>query len=197
MYITGKQAGKKFGYNPRTISRWALAGKIRYITSSGGHKRFLVADLENISQGIDSRQVILYARVSTATQKDDLDTQRKYLSSFYPQAKVISDLGSGLNFKRRNFIELMEMVANQEVSKIVVGHKDRLCRFGFDFVEWYCNQNKCQIEVLDNLKLSPHQELVKDVLDIIHCFSSKLYFLRRYEKEIKEKELDKFDKVVL
>ena len=194
MYITGKQASKKFGYNPRTISRWALANKVRYIKSPGGHKRFLVSDLESISQGVDERDVILYARVSTATQKDDLLTQKEYLSSYYPKAKIITDMGSGLNFKRKNFIKLMEMVANQEVKKIVIGHRDRLCRFGFDFIEWFCNQNKCQIEVLNNTKLSPHEELVKDVLDIIHCFSSKLYFLRRYEKDIKEREIDKLDK---
>lgn len=196
MYVTGSQASKKFGYNARTISRWALDGKIKYITSPGGHKRFLVSDLENISQGINTREIILYARVSTSTQKDDLETQRNYLSKHYPQAKVITDLGSGLNFKRKNFLYLMDQVGAGQIKKIVVGHKDRLCRFGFDFIEWYCNQNKCQIEVLDNSKLSPHQELMKDFMDIMHCFSSKLYFLRRYVKEIKNNNLDNIDNSV-
>ncbi len=193
MYITGKQASKKFGYNARTISRWALAGKVKFIASPGGHKRFLIADLENISQGEDLREIVLYARVSTSTQKDDLETQRVYLSKFYPQAKVLTDLGSGLNFKRKTFVKLMDQVGRGEIKKIVIGHKDRLCRFGFDFVEWYCNQNKCQIEVLDNSKLSPHQELMADFMAIMHCFSSKLYFLRRYEKEISQEKLDKID----
>jgi predicted site-specific integrase-resolvase len=88
----------------------------------------------------------------------------------------------------------MEQVGRGEIRKIVVGHKDRLCRFGFEFVEWYCSQNKCLIEVLDNAKLSPHEELMKDFMAIMHCFSSKLYFLRRYQKDITE-EL-KLDKIV-
>lgn len=197
MYVTGKQASQKFGYNARTISRWALSGKVKFISSPGGHKRFLISDLENISQNIDERDIVLYARVSTASQKDDLETQRVYLSKFYPQAKIVTDLGSGLNFKRKAFVKLMEQVGRGEIKKIVIGHKDRLCRFGFDFVEWFCNQNKCQIEVLDNSKLSPHEELMKDFMSIMHCFSSKLYFLRRYVKEIKEEQnLDKIDKVV-
>lgn len=67
-----------------------------------------------------------------------------------------------------------------------MAHKDRLCRFGFDFVEWFCNLNGCQIEVLNHTYKSPHQELMD-------CFSSKLYFLRSYEKKIQD-ELDKNNK---
>lgn len=79
----------------------------------------------------------------------------------------------------------MSKVAQGEVSKIVVAHKDRLCRFGFDFVEWFCNLHNCQIVVLNNSYKTPHQELMDDFMSIMHCFSSKLYFLRKYEKEIK------------
>ncbi len=103
--------------------------------------------------------------------------------------RCISDIGSGLNFKRRKFIHLMERVARREIDTIVVAHQDRLCRFGFDFIEWFCNLNNCQIVVLNNAYQTPHQELMDDFMAIMHCFSSKLYFLRRYEKEIRsEKE---------
>jgi len=88
----------------------------------------------------------------------------------------------------------MSQVANHGVKKIVVAHKDRLCRFGFDFVEWFCNLNGCQIEVLNHTYKSPHQELMEDFMAVMHCFSSKLYFLRSYEKKIQE-EMDKSDKV--
>lgn len=84
----------------------------------------------------------------------------------------------------------MERVAKREVSVIVVAHKDRLCRFGFDFIEWFCALNSCQIVVLNKSYKTPHQELLDDFMSIMHCFSSKLYFLRRYEKEIRS-ESDK------
>lgn len=135
-------------------------------------------------------ETILYARVSTNTQKDDLKHQQEYLGSQYPGCRCISDIGSGLNFKRRKFIALMERVAKREIGAIVVADKDRLCRFGFDFVEWFCQLNNCQIVVLNNSYKTPHQELMDDFMAIMHCFSSKLYFLRRYEKEIRS-ETDK------
>ncbi len=87
----------------------------------------------------------------------------------------------------------MEQVAHHEVKKIVVAHKDRLCRFGFEFVEWFCNINNCQIEILNHTYKTPHQELMDDFMAVMHCFSSKLYFLRSYEKKIKS-EIDKIDK---
>lgn len=135
-------------------------------------------------------EAVLYARVSTYGQKEDLKHQLEYLGSSYPDCKCISDIGSGLNFKRRKFIKLMERVARREVSFIVVAHKDRLCRFGFDFIEWFCELNNCQIVVLNKSYKTPHQELMDDFMSIMHCFSSKLYFLRRYEQEIRS-ESDK------
>ncbi len=176
MYLTPKQVQEKFGYHPKTLSRWADEGKIQYIKSPGGHRRYLLSALEKLaaetSDTKDTREIILYVRVSTHSQKEDLASQREYVSSYYPQCKCISDIGSGLNFKRKKFLKLMEQVAAHEIKKIVVAHKDRLCRFGFDFVEWFCNLNNCQIEVLNNTYKSPHQELMDDFME---CF---FYFYR-------------------
>ena len=83
----------------------------------------------------------------------------------------------------------MEQVA-VEIETVVVAHRDRLARFGFDFIEWFCHLNNCQIIVLNNTYKTPHQELMDDFMAIMHCFSSKLYFLRRYEKQIRS-ETDK------
>ncbi|WP_260675939.1 recombinase family protein [[Scytonema hofmanni] UTEX B 1581] len=95
---------------------------------------------------------------------------------------------SRMNWKRKNCIKLMTQVSNKEISEIVVGHKDRLCRFGFEFVEWFCNLHHCKITVVNNAKLSPHEELMQDFMAIMHCFSSKLYFLRAYKKKIEEEQ---------
>jgi predicted site-specific integrase-resolvase len=197
-YITPREAQKLFGFHPKTLNRWAVAGKIGFIRSVGGHARYSVDSLEQVAHSQvahaeDTRKVILYARVSTAGQKEDLQSQSDYISKAYPQCRVISETGSGMNLKRKKFIEIMEAVARKEVKLIVVAHKDRLARFGFEFIEWFCNSNNCQIEVINNSYKTPHQELVDDFMAIMHCFSSKLYFLRRYKDEIK-KEVEQLDK---
>lgn len=191
-YITPQQAKQMFGFHPKTLNRWALANKIDFIRSVGGHARYSIDSLKQISYTEDNRKIILYARVSTATQKDDLKSQSDYISKAYPQCRVISETGSGMNFKRKKFIEIMEAVARKEVKLIVIAHKDRLVRFGFEFIEWFCSINHCQIEIINNTYKTPHQELVDDFMAIMHCFSSKLYFLRRYKDEIK-KEAEKLD----
>ena len=137
---------------------------------------------------IEKGETVLYARVSTNSPKEDLKHQQEYLGSNYPGCRCISDIGSGLNFKRRKFIRLMEQVSTREIDTIVVAHKDRLARFGFDLIEWFCHLNSCQIVVLNNSYKTPHQELMDDFMSIMHCFSSKLYFLRRYEKQIRSEK---------
>ena len=135
-------------------------------------------------QAKPQEKTVLYCRVSTQSQKEDLDTQVIELSRRAPDSEVIREIGSGMNFKRKKFMALMHRVAQGEVSQIVVGHKDRLCRFGFDFVEWFCNLNGCKITVLGKTELSPDEELMQDFMSIMHCFSSKLYVLRKYKEKI-------------
>ncbi len=174
MYLTPKQVYEKYGYHPKTLADWADEGKIPCIKSAGGHRRYPVSALENIKceARIAFAQVVTYARVSTPSQKDDLQTQINYLVSRYPNCECVSDIGSGLNFKRKKFLKLMQRIANQEIQTLVVAHKDRLCRFGFDFVEWFCNLNNCEIVVLNNSYQSPQQEFLEDFMAIMHCFSA-------------------------
>lgn len=184
MYLTPQQVYKQYGYHPKSLAEWADEGKIPCIKSPGGHRRYPVAAIEGLTG--KKRLTILYARVSTASQKDDLKTQVEYLGSRYPGCECINDVGSGLNFKRKKFLKLMERISQREIQTLVVAHKDRLCRFGFDFVEWFCNLNGCEIIVLNHTYQSPQQEFLEDFMAIMHCFSAKLYFLRKYEKQISE-----------
>jgi putative resolvase len=91
-------------------------------------------------------------------------------------------VGRGLNYTRKNVLRLMEMVEHGEVSEIVIAHKDRLVRFGFEFFEKCCNAHGCRITVMNAESLSPEEEMVKDLLSIVHCFSLRLCGLRRYQK---------------
>ncbi len=184
-YLTPNQVYKKYGYHPKTLAEWAKEGKIEFIKSPGGHRRYPESAFQKNSN-IDDREVILYARVSTRSQKDDLENQIAFLGKHYPNTRLVKDIASGMNWKRKQFVKLMERVAKGEIKTIVVAHKDRLCRFGFEFVEWFCNLNDCEIVVINSTKLSPYEELMSDFMAIMHCFSSRLYFLRAYEKKLEQ-----------
>jgi predicted site-specific integrase-resolvase len=116
--------------------------------------------------------------------KDDLNSQIEHLKTRYPNHELIEDIGSGLNFKRKGFNTLLERVLSGNVSEIVVAHRDRLCQFGFELVEPIANKYNCNIVVLDESQLSPQNELVNDLLWIIHV--CRLYGLRKYSRQIKE-----------
>ncbi|WP_127087849.1 IS607 family transposase, partial [Dulcicalothrix desertica] len=107
-----------------------------------------------------------------------------FLKSRYPDAEIITDIGSGLNFKRKGLQALLDRVLSNTIKLVVVAHKDRLCRFGFDIISWLCTRQQTEILVLDQKNLSPEREMVEDILAIVHVFSCRLYGLRKYKKQI-------------
>jgi predicted site-specific integrase-resolvase len=183
-YVPPRVAANKLGVSTKTLERWYAAGKIKAIETPGGQKRY---DCDSIAVGVSSeRGTVVYARVSSRSQKPDLDSQIEFLKSKYPEAELITDIGSGLNFKRKGLQTLLERVLSDDVGLLVVAHKDRLCRFGFDLVAWICNRQNCEILVLNQAHLSPEREMVEDIFAIIHVFSCRLYGLRKYKKAVRE-----------
>ena len=141
----------------------------------------------------DSREVVIYARVSTRNQKDDLQNQVSFLRQFCNARgmivnKCIQDYGSGLNYNRTKWNELLNEVMEGNVKTIVITHKDRFIRFGYDWFENFCHKFNTNIIVVNNEELSPQQELVQDIISILHVFSCRLYGLRKYKKQIEEDE---------
>ena len=184
-YVKPREAAGYFGVCLHTLRRWEKKGWINAVrTPSGRARRY---DLDSYTR-LPRKQkcVVLYARVSSHAQKPDLERQIARLVNLYPGAEVVGEVGGGLNFKRPKFLALLERVRAGDVGTIVVAHRDRLCRFGFEFVEWYCHQYGCEVVVLDDTHFSPQQELVEDILSILHCFSSRLYGLRKYRTAIQK-----------
>jgi predicted site-specific integrase-resolvase len=150
-----------------------------------GKWRFKEEDVERLVGIVRKRKVILYARVSSNKQKDDLINQVKYLEeNVKDYDQVITDVGSGLNMKRKGFLKLLRMILNNEVSKIVIAYPDRLVRFGFEIIEEVCKAHNCEIVVLNKEDKTPEQELIEDLISILVSFSGKLYETRshKYEK---------------
>lgn len=190
MYSIGKFA-KEIGVNVQTLRNWHNSGELVPAKITQGGTRYYseqqLKDYLNNGEMI-KKEVVIYSRVSNAGQKDDLQNQIAFLKQYCNAKGYITteytDIGSGLNFKRKNWNILIEKVQKNEVSKIVIAHKDRFIRFGYDWFEKFCLKFGCEIEVVNNEQLSPQQELVQDLISIIHVFSCRIYGLRKYKKEI-------------
>ena len=139
---------------------------------------------------------IVYSRVSGVAQKPDLANQVKALQAYCKEHSLkvdewLSDIGSGLNYKRKQFNRLMELVELGKVRRIVIAHRDRLVRLGYEYFEAFCERHHTEIVVINGEALSPEQELVRDLIAIVTLFSAKLQGLRAYRKVLKNAALQK------
>jgi len=183
MYVPLRKAVEQLGLHPNTLRRYADEGKIRFIKNGAGQRLFDVQSYVNQSA---STAVVCYCRVSSRKQRDDLDRQVAYLSSLYPDATVVSDIGSGINFKRKGLRSILDRLLQGDKLTLVVAHRDRLARFGFELIQYMVEQNGGSIVVLDQTVYSPESELTADILSILHVFSCRVNGLRKYSKKIKE-----------
>ena len=183
MFVKTKEAIKELGVHPNTLRKWADEGKIKSIRSPSGQRLY---DVEDFKQTSKTRRKFIYARVSTKRQSDELERQIKHLRARYPEHELIEDFGSGINFKRKGFNSLLEHILSGDVEEVVVAHRDRLCRFGFELVNTIASKHGTRIVVLDESSLSPEAELVRDLLSIVHIFSCRIYGFRKYNRQIKE-----------
>lgn len=141
----------------------------------------------------NQKKVILYARASTAKQRDDLKNQVSFLREFVNARgvivdRVMTDIGSGLNLKRKNWNELIKMAEEGKVAEIYIAHKDRFVRFGFDWFERHLAEHGAKIIVVNNEDLSPEREIIQDLISIIRMFSNRIHVLQKYEGKLKGDE---------
>jgi predicted site-specific integrase-resolvase len=182
------------GVAVKTLQRWDREGKLKPAARTPGNRRLYTQEqLNRLLNRAARRQraVVAYLRVSSQAQKADLANQKAALEQFCIARGIavdewISEIGGGLNFKRPKFSELVDRIIRGELSTLVIAHKDRLARFGFELLAHLCETHDCQIVVLNTESLSPEQEMVQDLMTIIHCFSSRLYGLRNYRRTIQK-----------
>ncbi len=178
MYKTLSKTSNLIGVHRNTILNWKKRGLIRYTVTPTG--QFLYDITKYVKPEIIVNRKICYCRVSSHHQKDDLERQITFLKQKYPTHEIVYDIGSGLNFKRKNFLKLMDDIINFKIDEIVITYKDRLCRFGFDLVKHIAQTHHCKIIIVKEDNLSPEEEIVIDLTSIIHSFSTKLYGRRKY-----------------
>ncbi len=175
MYSPTRTFAQRVDRSVATLQRWDRDGVLKAKRTSTNRRYYTYDDyLAIIGQKPKEPKTVAYVRVSSPAQKPDLINQRMAVEQFcIASGKVVAeyleDVGSGLNYKRKNFLHLMERVEQGEISEIVVAHKDRLVRFGFEFFEKLCQDHGCKIVVMNSEALSPEEEMVQDLLSIIHC----------------------------
>ena len=197
-----KEVCRRLGISYSTLSRWVREGRIRAIRTAGGVFRIPESEVRRIAEGLPISKVVravIYARVSSSDQKSDLERQVEYLTQYcsskeYRVVDVLSDVASGLKTDRRGLLKLFNYVINRQVDVVVVTYRDRLTRFGFEYLEHFFNQYGVRVEVVFGEEpKNAYQELVEDLIEIVTSFAGKLYGMRSH----KEKRLvDGFKKLL-
>jgi predicted site-specific integrase-resolvase len=182
-YVTSKEAVKILGLHPNTLRCDADNGTIESFRTKSGQRRYNVVAI----LGLQKQSITLcYCRVSSPKQRDDLERQIGFMQSRYPSAEVVKDIVRYLNYKRKGLRSILGRAMRGDKLELVVAHKDRLARFGFELIEWVIQQNGGRIVVLNQTNLSPEQELTNDLLSILHVFSCRMHGLRNYKSQVRQ-----------
>lgn len=202
--ISIQEASELLSVSTKTLRRWDDEGVLPAIKTVGGHRRYLLDDIEKYMNTYvadkkeEIKGIATYSRVSSHEQKQkgDLDRQSQRISEYCAKKKysiehIIKDVGSGLSDTRHGFVKLMELVIEKKISKVVIEHKDRLTRFQYNLIERFFNSYGVHIERVDTGEdVSEEEELVNDIMMLMASFSGKLYG-KRSAKRRKQKTEDK------
>lgn len=171
-----------------TLWNWKKSGRLEF--HKIGSMNFVDVETYNKFLGIqelkDDRTVI-YCRVSSTANKSNLETQKQRLISYcnakgYKVEKVVTEFGSGLNDKRP---KLEKLLKEQDFSRLVVEHKDRLTRFGFNYINVLLNKNNISVEVV-NCDVTDEQDLIQDFISVITSFCARIYGQRRSKRKTEQ-----------
>jgi predicted site-specific integrase-resolvase len=201
------EAAKILGVSQSCLRKWDDLGVIPTIRTPGDHRLFDVRQFigqqnsnipttkDNVkrSSSKDDRKTIAYTRVSSAKQQPDLVRQRafvlEHIADKYPgcqHVEQVSDIGSGINFKRSGLLRVLGLVKAGQVQRLIVASRDRLARFAFELIEWLCTSSGTQIVVLDNTSTTEEDELGKDLMSIVQVYCCRWNGRRKYKKTGKQ-----------
>lgn len=187
-----REACKRLGISFITLKRWIYSGMIKAVRTPTGRWMIPESEVERIIGGraeVKEVRAVIYARVSSNDQKSDLERQIQYLTQYcstkgYRVVDILSDVASGLKTNRRGLVKLFNYVINKQVDVVVVTYRDRLTRFGFEYLEYFFKQYGVRIEVVYGEEpKDAYQELVEDLLAIVTSFAGKLYGMRSHKKK--------------
>ena len=178
-----------------TLQDWDRKGKLKAFRNPQTNRRYYtdeqIDEFLGKKKQVKNAKTAIYCRVSNKGQKDDLANQIEFLKTFCNAKaeivdEVLTDIGSGLNYNRKNFNQILDMATQGKIKRLYISHKDRFVRFGYDWFEMFLKRNACEIIVVNNESMSPQEEMIQDLISIIHVFSCRIYGLRKYKNKLKE-----------
>lgn len=182
-YLSIGKMAKSLGVTEQTLRNWDKSGRLKpaYVAETG-YRYYSDEQLAKVKglfyEESNEKYVVGYCRVSTRKQSENLDRQVECVKQFCIAKgysfKIITDIGSGINYNKKGLHDLLLGVMNNEVSKIVIMYKDRIVRFGFEFIEFICKCHNVEIEIIDLTDEFEQEELVEDLIQIVTDFNSKL-----------------------
>ena len=180
------------GKSVKTLQKWDRDGILKAYRSPSNRRYYTHSQYLNYlgEKGNTEKVNVIYARVSTRNQSDDLKNQLIFLKKYcdnngIPVSNIFTDYGSGLNYKRKNWNTLIDECFEGKINTIIISYKDRFVRFGFEWIADLLERlTGTKIYVVENITTTPEDELVQDLISIIHVFSCRVYGLRKYKKKI-------------
>ena len=193
-FISIRDAIQITGIGVATLRKMADQKKIRCYKTFSGQRKFHKVSLVQMCKDLISdtpvtepstKQNFVYARVSSKKQLDDLQRQITFLQNGKPEYAnyiTISDVASGINFKRKGLNTILDSCLQHTIGNLVIAHRDRLCRFGYELIEQLVNRSGGNIIVLDQTDrvVTSEEELASDLLSIVHIYSCRQMGKRKY-----------------
>lgn len=184
------EAAKYLGVSIQTLRRWEAMGRLKPVFHEKGQTRYYQeSQILNCNKSEESKDLtIAYARVSSHDQREDLTRQEQLLEQYCIakgwRYEIISDLGSGMNYRKKGLRQLIDLILNCKMYRLVLTHKDRLLRFGAELIFTLCEIKEIEVVLINQgADICFEEELTKDVLEIITVFSARLYGSRSHRNK--------------
>jgi len=190
-FLPTRKACSILGVSPDFLRNLDSLQRIQTIRTPGNKrlynvKKYIDDNVSFKSEETINKKIFCYCRVSTPKQKNDLERQINYMKDKFPNVEIIKDIGSGINFKRKGLLKILDLAHRGLLQEVIVAYKDRLCRFGFELFQHILKQqSNAKITVLNDEPISKEEEVVQDILQILTVFSARVNGLRTYSTKIR------------
>ena len=189
------QFAEMIGKSVKTLQKWDRDGVLKSYRSPSNRRYYTHSQYLNYigESGHIEKINVIYGRVSTRNQADDLKNQIEFLNQYTLKNgisinNIYTDYGSGLNYNRKNWNTLIDDCFDGKINLIIISHKDRFVRFGFEWIKDLLERlTGTKIIVAENIATSPENDLIQDLISIIHVFSCRVYGLRKYKTKLTKK----------
>jgi putative resolvase len=182
--VKAEEAAQYYQISISNLRKWAREGRITVSKTPGGHYVYHIPDINDplaFPNTCDWCPNIIYSRVSSRKQRDNLGRQSAFLQTRYPSYTLIEDIGSGINYKRPGFRAILEQLFKGNIKTVVVAHPDRFTRFSFDFFQWLFQQFGAVLDAVEHPEAESGNELVDDIMEVFTVFTARYYGSRKYK----------------